>query len=283
MHFPTAIFLAVFASSSTLIVSASALTATRTRSRPLNPPLYQAHAIAERRAAAPQAGEYMTNAKRFSLGLPPRKPCSSRRSYLVKRSGTPPVTVQGNILVTETDTSSVLGYLTSSFNDFGEYGYIQSSQSGAMTVSFQYELANPDPSEISITVTNPTVAAYSLLGAVVGYSSYSDDIGLGNSNYQTIAGTIPTAPGSMPQDLDNSYDASTDEDSDIESAIWNFNPATLSLKPQWINTDGSSPTTSIIYVSGEYPMLALTGDPDMFYNDYGVGTNVAFTFVPKIV
>lgn len=46
-----------------------------------------------------------------------------------------------------------------------------------------------------------------------------------------------------------------------ETAVWNLvDPTTLEIHPQWINTDGSKPTTYLVYYTTLH-YFAVTGDP----------------------
>lgn len=63
------------------------------------------------------------------------------------------IRVTGYIQVVNLDTALVLGYLTPKNNDFGEYGYFQSTTTGALQVSISYQLLDDTP--VDITALNP--------------------------------------------------------------------------------------------------------------------------------
>ena len=179
-----------------------------------------------RRAPAPRPASSLplTNARRLQLGLPLKKP--HRKVDKVKRSGTPPTSsvssrnfflnksflkhipsfflfapgrINCNILVNNTDSGDVLGYVSPKFNDFGEYGYFQPSQDGALSVTLSYHPRDPS-SPVDIKVNNGPDSTFPFFGAgeyclvlllgedmkflwcfiVVGYASTSDDLGVGN-------------------------------------------------------------------------------------------------------
>jgi len=223
----------------------------------------------------------MSNAKRLSLGLPLNPPVRrslAKKAHLAKRSSIPPLVVGGYILVTNLDTATVLGYISPTFNDFKEYGNLVSTTSSALKVSLSYDALSP--SQIEITAINGADPSAPLFGGIVGYASSSDDLGSGNPNYQYIGGVTHTPVGAPPTDSANSFEDATQIDENVESCIWNYNILTGALTPQWINTDGSTPANSLMYVSDE-PLFAITGDAAEFKSFYGLGASVSFTFVPS--
>ncbi|KAJ6622437.1 hypothetical protein B0H10DRAFT_2013923 [Mycena sp. CBHHK59/15] len=229
-------------------------------------------------AAAPRSAAAWTNAERFARGLPPSRPASLRRNRRQRRTGTsplPPVTVTGTILVS--DSSGPLGYLTSQLNDFGETGYYTALPANAMSVSVSYSL--DAPSQLDVTVLNPgSGISENLFGGIVGFSSDSDDLSVGSSNYNYLGYVSHTPMGAPPVSGANTFSDSTQDDEDIESSIWSYDPVTGALAPQWLNSDSSAPPTSIMYVVEE-PLFALTGDPETFVNTFGIGEVVTFTLV----
>lgn len=110
-----------------------------------------------------------------------------------------PGRINCNILVNNTDSGDVLGYVSPKFNDFGEYGYFQPSQDGALSVTLSYHPRDPS-SPVDIKVNNGPDSTFPFFGAgeyclvfllgedmkflwcfiVVGYASTSDDLGVGN-------------------------------------------------------------------------------------------------------
>lgn len=68
----------------------------------------------------------------------------------------------GSILVTNTDTLAVIGYISPILNDLGQYGFVQASVTGSLTVSFSYQPLDPTP--IDITATNGVVAGEPFFG-----------------------------------------------------------------------------------------------------------------------
>jgi len=145
-------------------------------------------------------------------------------------------------------------------------------------VNLSYHPRDPS-SPVDIKVNNGPDSTVPFFGAVVGYASTSDDLGVGNPNYNFIGGTVKVASGSPPTDADNSFEDKTQIDKHVESAIWSYDPMTSLITPHWINCDGSNPATSFVYVPDE-PLLAITGDASEFKSYYGLGNNITFIAVP---
>ncbi|KAJ7463328.1 hypothetical protein FB451DRAFT_1403972 [Mycena latifolia] len=269
-----------------------AVTATSTPTSPvarfgntgLNPPrsvlnpdyLNQRSAPAPRAASAVVPARELTNAERLRRGLPPRAPINLRRtgSRLAKRSALPGVTICGYILVKSSQDYHVFGYLSPSLNDFGQTAYMQTSTQGALKFDLTYYPDDPS-APVNLRLKNsPAVEDY--LGGVSGYASSSDDLAYGSTDYMVIGPVAKTPARSPPIHGDNAFGDATSIDEAMESAIWRYAYGQLSV--QWVNTDGSLPTTRIGYVQEE-PMFILSADLPAFVDDYGVGTPVFFTFV----
>ncbi|KAG9093266.1 hypothetical protein FRC07_011496, partial [Ceratobasidium sp. 392] len=152
-----------------------------------------------------------TNARRYTADLPspkPRAQHSHTRRAPPHRFGTrvrgapgqavfappPRITQKCNIWV-ESDTQ-YYGYISPTFNRFGEYGVFQPTQNGSLEVSITYR---PDaPGKIEFLATNGPVASYPYIGGITGFSSEDGNIGVGSSNYAYLGGTAQTPPGSPP-------------------------------------------------------------------------------------
>ncbi|CAA7263524.1 unnamed protein product [Cyclocybe aegerita] len=89
-------------------------------------------------------------------------------------------------------------------------------------------------------------------------------VGAGPANGPTAAGyTIPQYAEGVRQ-----------------SAIWNYDRATQTVKPVWINPDGTALNVTIHYDARE-PGFFFTGDPDAYAAKYGVDfIECTLTFVP---
>ncbi|KAG9091667.1 hypothetical protein FRC07_011809, partial [Ceratobasidium sp. 392] len=198
-----------------------------------------------------------TNAKRFVPSLPPLAPGAHRRH--------PPLNQTCNILVkTVNDT---LGYLAPVYNDFGEYGVLQPDQIGALEVAFTY---SPDsPRQIDILATNNPMNEFPFLGGVVGFASNNSDFGPGDYDYAYIAGTGQTPPGSPPVLQDSSFAVIFGIPSDVESAIWVYEPKSRDLSIQWVNSDRSMPATQLVYANDFNQALLITGDSQALREHFG--------------
>ncbi|KAG8743824.1 hypothetical protein FRC10_011372 [Ceratobasidium sp. 414] len=189
----------------------------------------------------------------------------------------PRITQKCNIFV-ESD-SEYYGYISPTFNRFGEYGVFQPSQNGSLEVSITYR---PDaPGKIEFLATNGPVASYPYVGGITGFSSKGGNIGRGSPNYAYLGGTAQTPPGSPPVSADNSFSIVTSIPQDYESTIWGFNPDTMAITVQWINTDKSAPATFVVYANDNNQALVITGDVDEFQYIFDVPyPEVMLTCVP---
>jgi hypothetical protein len=174
----------------------------------------------------------------------------------------------GPITVTDTTTDTVLGYVSSAQNGFGEYTVVPTT-SGALNVTFNESSASP----FDITINNPFDSNYSDFGGVTGFANSSPNLGAGSSNYSYLAESNATAPGATPAFVGNSFTDVTAISEDSESAIWSVDAATGALTAQWINSDGSSPATFAAFTEDT---LVLTGDLSTFESQFG-GDSVALS------
>jgi hypothetical protein len=164
-------------------------------------------------------------------------------------------------------------FVSNTFNGFGEY-ITTTNLANALTVSF-----TPTSSPFSMTATNnPGSAAFPFVGGIRGFPDSSSNLGSGNSNFTYLGGTTSTAPGATPAPGPNSFTAATGISEDIETAIWSISASNI-LTGQWINTDGSKPTTFIITSTAQGNEVLLTGDPTAFVNSFGSATLDTLTFV----
>ncbi len=180
-----------------------------------------------------------------------------------------PVACTGNLRVTNTDSQADIGFVSKTWNDFGEF-VVTTTPSDYLSVSL-----NPGTQQ-NVTALNGQNASFPLVGGIVGFANNSDNLGSGSFNYAYLGGTTATAPGATPQTGANAFTSATGIPERIESAIWTINDANQ-LKPQWINTDSSKPATHLMDITG---ILVVTGDTTAFRNTFGPASNVALTFVP---
>ncbi|KAJ6485328.1 hypothetical protein C8R47DRAFT_1216891 [Mycena vitilis] len=222
-----------------------------------------------------------TNAERLRRGLPLLVPARRRAADAARparRSSLPPVTRQGNIIVIGSD-GTPLGLLSEQMNDFGEFGYLASKPFQVICVAFTYDPDAPSV-VVDLRVTDPITdpAGEGSMGGIVGIGSSSPDLGPRNPNYNPVGLVSHTPPSSPPVSGANSFSDITGTDTDIESAIWTFDPSTTALVPHWVNTDSSLPPTTLVYAPSE-PMIALAGDVDAFRSATGETSAQLVTFV----
>ncbi|KAJ7726588.1 hypothetical protein B0H14DRAFT_3002077 [Mycena olivaceomarginata] len=237
-----------------------------------------------------------TNARRFSLGLPPLAPRHHRVGVAARSSPVPPTTyaqispasrprfsrrrfIEGKRATSPySRTTRLSGISARRGNGFGEYGQFQADQAGSLEVTFSY---TPDsPSQLNFMATNSPSPTYPYFGAISGFASESDDFGSGSYNYAYLGGTTST-PVSTNSGDNNSFSAATGIPETIESAIWSYDPATQAITAQWINTDGSAPATHIVYANDFNQALVLTGSVAAFQGTFGAPyPEVTFTCVP---
>jgi len=223
------------------------------------------------------SGETVTNARRFSAGLPPVAP--SRRNNFKARNPAPsgtPNQASGYIQVADPTTNTVLGYISATPNVFGEYGPFTTDLSQALKVSFD----SSAPGGVDIVATNSVFSNLPYFGGVQGFSSSSSDINSGSANYLFISPTTQTPANSPPVSTGGSgFQSTTAIPEDVESAIWHYNAQTNQFTAQWVNSDSFLPTSTIVYVPSEQA-LAIVGDLNTFNADYGVNVHaVTLTLV----
>jgi len=261
----------------------------------INPPRNTVQGVTDWGNLPPAAHKPNTNAKRFAMKLPPLSPRTHHpqraaphrlgsRVQAAPRAQTsplPPVNQKCFILVKS--ATQTFGYLSSTFNDYGEYGLVLSDPSGlALQVAFSY---SPDsPSQLDLTAVNGQAPSFPFLGGVIGFASTSDNFGIGSYNYAYVAGTGQTPPGSRPVFQDSTFGTATGVPTDSESAIWVYNPTTQAITAQWINTDGSAPATSFVYANDFNKALLMTGDANKLRSTFGASyPDVTLTCVPVAV
>ncbi|TFK50841.1 hypothetical protein OE88DRAFT_1659944 [Heliocybe sulcata] len=226
-------------------------------------------------------GKRLTNAQRLARGLPLRKPRRVQARQATP-SSCPTISHTGTIRVTDIDAGGVLGYVSSTPNIFGEYE-LATTASGALRVSFGTSscLSSAVYSQFDVTTENG-ISNFPLLGFMTGFANTNYGIGSGSSNYAYLGGVTQTPEGSPAIQQANSFSAASGIPDGVESAVWTWEPSSNALTVQWINTDGSSPTTYLAYLAGDAAII-LTGDLGTFRNIFGSATRIAFTFVPDSI
>ncbi|CAE6422963.1 unnamed protein product [Rhizoctonia solani] len=149
-----------------------------------------------------------------------------------------------------------LGYLSSTKNSFGEYGILQESPSGALSVTFSASRSNSR--ELSLRVVEAG-GDISMFGGIIGFTTSNDNLAAGSHHYAYIGLTPQTPSGSVPVKGANSFDQVQDFERKVQSAIWSYNSATRQFSPQWVNTNMTTPKNYLLYVADE-KTLVFTAD-----------------------
>ncbi|KAE9398841.1 hypothetical protein BT96DRAFT_994545 [Gymnopus androsaceus JB14] len=266
MHFVLFTALLAAASNSTLLDKRSVLS--------FNPVLEDMPVVSRSNAVVPRHLE-LTNAKRFSLGLPPNPPkiraTSSKFAPRAGPSGRPGQPTAGCLKICDASDGASLGYVSRTLNSFGEYG--------ATTSSGQELKVQADTSTagaINVGTTNSPDASFPYLVGITGFANNANGLREGEFNYVYIGAGGQTAVGATPRAETNSFSIATGNPEAIESAIFVFEPS-LNLSPFWINGDGSKPT---VYLGLYENALFLTGDKSAFTRTFGPATWVTMTFEP---
>ncbi|KDN34899.1 hypothetical protein RSAG8_12039, partial [Rhizoctonia solani AG-8 WAC10335] len=159
--------------------------------------------------------------------------------------------------------STPLKYISSKLNEFGEYGILTDSATGALEVTFASgnSSGRVDLWVVGADADTPT------LGGISGFFNEGDDLTFGSYHYASIGLTTQTPSGSTPSIGANSFDKIQDYKQKIESAIWSFNSATKLLTPRWVNTDKSAPKNHLIYVDKQN-VVVITANKDEFVEKF---------------
>jgi len=220
-----------------------------------------------------------TNAERFARGLPPAPPRRRHNHHGPSRTRTcspsplPPVTYRGVIQVLAAADNSVLGFIADDPNYWTPL--LTPDQASALVVSFTLPNGATSGSTLDLTAM---VKTFSLLGVTEGRDSTSPDFAAGSFNYGYIGGTTHTNPNATPQSVSSYFADTSGLAKPSESAIWSIDLTTGALTVQWVNSDGSKPTT-ILFVQSNHAYVG--GDPDAFHSRFPAPVvPVHFKFIP---
>ncbi|KAF7340209.1 hypothetical protein MVEN_01939500 [Mycena venus] len=178
-----------------------------------------------------------TNAKRLELGLPllpPRRATPRGSAPRAEPSPGTLITRTCNLKATVSGTTTLLGYVSQSVNNFGVYGNLLPSTTGALEVTFTYSgLAH---TALNLLTTNGN-SVYPYFGAVLAAPDNNYNMRSDNSVGAFVVGTPKTSAGPP------GYVGSTDTTFGYaESAIWTYDSETQVLTPVFVSPDGTSPT-----------------------------------------
>lgn len=223
-------------------------------------------------ASPAQTTSQLTNAQRLARGLPikppRRRPNVVVRSAFPRASSAPRASYRGIIAVKNTANGQILGYISRNSSAHPQYHYKRST-ADALVVSFSIDI---DMSavyyDVRILSENSDKPAFPLMSLVQGRDATSVNLGPGSFNYAYVAGMAE--PGSPPDSVPvtspaNSYSAVTHLARAAMSNVWIFNKSTMGLRPQWVNSDGSKPRTTIF---SQHSIFYISGDQDAFFAKY---------------
>ncbi|KAG8795841.1 hypothetical protein FRC12_008994 [Ceratobasidium sp. 428] len=114
----------------------------------------------------------------------------------------------------------------------------------------------------------------------MGFSTDGVDMSPGSVTYAYIVGTALTQPDSPAVSGPNSFTARTRFDGFTQSSIWQYDPATGALSPQWTDSDSSTPKVHMLYAENEQTLF-ITGDPTALAEAMGTSySEVTLVCVP---
>ncbi|KAF9030328.1 hypothetical protein BDZ89DRAFT_1132441 [Hymenopellis radicata] len=217
-----------------------------------------------------------TNAERLARGLPLKAP--HRRKHNLGRTETSsvPLLTKTGVLQMKNSNGDIMGYVSKTANSFGEYGSLQ-TQGNALHISFSYDPTKPLQQLDFIGTDSSIYSTFPLVGFVNGFASTSSNLGSG-SNYLYVAGVSQTPKGSPPVTQANAFSTYSGSPETVESAVWSIDSATGKVTAQWINTDGTVPTTYLCYTAGADAIL-LTGNVALLAANFGQVTQIDLYFV----
>lgn len=185
----------------------------------------------------------LTNAKRLAAGLPPLPPRT--RTDTAKRSAVSLISVSGRIQVLDT-SGSILGYAAR--HSSGRI-HVEDITLGD---TFSFAIA-PGVVNSQINIRDTTAPdAYPYLAAFLNYST--DELSPGKYALESLGLSSATFAGDTPQ-----AGGSASLTGQHESAIWTYDPTNGNIGVQWVNHDGSTYPTTIMYNGGARE-LYITGD-----------------------
>lgn len=209
---------------------------------------------------------------------------SSAPSSASSTASTPPATptcftTRGRIAThyKDGDGFDQSGWLAAAANSFGEYMF---TTDGNQALILDYQTCEDDASNTGAPVTLTSengLASYPYLAAISGFTNTNDDISSGSFNYAYIGGSATAVPVGPAHYESNGFSDASSIMKDVETAIWSIGYRGV-ITPMWVNTDGSMANAQVVYLpSGN--LFALTGDLDVFVDNFGTAYPTDFTFI----
>ncbi|KAG6813167.1 hypothetical protein H0H92_013574 [Tricholoma furcatifolium] len=194
-------------------------------------------------------GPAETNGQRMARGLPPLPP-KFGRTVPGKRDPWQPTPAWGCLEVRNA-SDIVLGRVKNTNSSSTIGGLSLSVDDGDLKVSFDVPQSGP----FDILATNPQFSEPYYVGAAG--TSDVDTLDLANPDTIAFTNVQQTSPNSIP--VLSTYNSTLV----VESALWSFNSQTGQLTAQYINPDGSLPSTVLAY-DDQANNIFFVGDIDAY-------------------
>jgi len=204
-------------------------------------------------------GPLNTNAKRLAAGLPP---LPAARAWTptgtdgAKRSTPSSATYTGAIKVVRAEDNGDFGYISKTLDASGRY--IVDIKDNAASVSF---LAYQSGSSATISITDLTATSderkfTTNIGAAIPHGI---ELATDSSNAAVLGGTMLTLGGAIAQGTT----FTTILGSDVQSAIWSFDPASNKLTASWVNSNSETLAVTLFW-NPTAPAVVLTVDANKY-------------------
>ncbi|KAJ3866303.1 hypothetical protein EV359DRAFT_79660 [Lentinula novae-zelandiae] len=193
-----------------------------------------------------------TNGYRLARGLPPLPP----RDFGRNKPGYEPTPVlRARASPSPSSVARFSGRLQVRFNNGSTIGYVQDQSglpvSGGSDLQISITTSSTRKEQLNIVATTTNFPSPSFVGAS-SQGSGNATIGTDSSNFVHVSIVQKTDVLSKPIKSGNG-------NTSVESAIWIVDLSTKELTAQYVNPDGSLPTTFIVYDNAT-TNLYLTGD-----------------------
>ncbi|KAH7870632.1 uncharacterized protein C8R40DRAFT_635085 [Lentinula edodes] len=193
-----------------------------------------------------------TNGYRLARGLPPLPP----RDFGRNKPGYEPTPVlRARASPSPSSVARFSGRLQVRFNNGSTIGYVQDQSglpvSGGSDLQISITTSSTRKEQLNIVATTTNFPSPSFVGAS-SQGSGNATIGTGSSNFVHVSIVQKTDVLSKPIKSGNG-------NTSVESAIWTVDLSTKELTAQYVNQDGSLPTTFLVYDNAT-TNLYLTGD-----------------------
>jgi Bacterial Ig-like domain (group 3) len=156
-------------------------------------------------------------------------------------------------------TGSVSGFMDRKLDSFGTFD-------PTTTPSDALSVQATDAAAQDLVPLNAIGSPLTNVGGIVSNTAPGNDLGPTNFQYVFFGTTAATAPGAVAAGGNSSWLADTGAGADFESAIWTVGPGGA-LIPQWVNTDGSVQSPTVID-TGDFVLL--TGDTTYYTHAFNV-------------